>query len=1223
MPTAPQRRFASVYCLCILPVVLGFIAAPARATTRTVTNLNDSGAGSLRATIAAAAAGDTINFSVSGTLTLTSGALVINRNLTITGPGAGITVSGNNSSRVFNITAGTVSISGVTISQGRVMGVPNPFTTGQAGTGSGGGIANEGTLALTNCTLSNNLATGGPSTAGAGQGGDGSGGGIANGGTLILANCTLSGNSASGGQGGPSGGRGGLGSGGGIANNGTLTMLDCTLSSNHSSGGSGGGGGNNGDAEGGGIANSGSLNVTNSTIANNNAVGAPGGISGGSAGDGCGGGIVTSGTATIINSTLSGNTASGAPGPTVALGIGGGIYQLAPAQFRNTIVVNNHAFSSSTIGYGQDVAGNGTSQGHNLIGIVNDSNGWIASDQTGTLGTPLNPHLSVLQNNGGPTATMVPLNGSPAIDAGDDAVLTSPYNLTTDQRGPGFPRRRGAHVDIGATEFDSPVSGPTFIVTTTDDHNDGACGQLDCTLREAVNAANAASGGNTIQFAAGVTGTITLTAGELAINDTLLLQGPGASVITVDGNQAGRVFRIGTAGLAVTITDLTISRGFVNGGTAQGGGIFNNGNLTLRNCLLSLHQATGSNGGDGRGGALFNSGAATITNCTFSRNGANGGDGVSGGPNPGGNGQGASLYNSGTMTLTNCTVNAGIVFGGTGGASCADIGCIGGNGGNGQGGGIYNSGTLTVTSGTLSSNAAHGGQGGFGGISGPFGSGQGGGIFQGGTGSSIVRNTIVTGDAADSSGPDAFGAFSSQGYNLIGKRDDSSGFTATTDQTGTAASPFNAMLGPLQDNGGPTPTQALQTGSPALDKGRSFSLTTDQRGLTRPIDDPTIPNAAAGDGSDIGAFELQPVATFQFSAASYSVAENAGSATITVTRTGNINYAATASYATSDGTAKAGSDYTATTGTLSFAAGDASKTFTVSILNDATCESIESLTLSLNSLTGGTTLGSPSTATLTIYDDDCSYTINGRVANNSGTGIPNVQITRSGGSNVVTDSNGNYTFTGVKQGNYTIAPLITPSLSGVTFFPPTTNVTVNTSSLNNINFTVSFTVTGKVSNSSGVGIPNIQVTRKTSNSSVTAITGSNGNYTFTGVRSGSYTIASVVTPSMTGISFFPTSTNVSVNTSNLTNINFTAFFSVSGHIANSGGTAIPNVLVRLSTSTSSTSVSTDSNGNYTFSGVRSGSYTVTPTLSGKTFNPTSKSVTVGTANLTNINFIGS
>ena len=64
-------------------------------------------------------------------------------------------------------------------------------------------------------------------------------------------------------------------------------------------------------------------------------------------------------------------------------------------------------------------------------------------------------------------------------------------------------------------------------------------------------------------------------------------------------------------------------------------------------------------------------------------------------------------------------------------------------------------------------------------------------------------------------------------------------------------------LGPLQNNGGPTDTMALLTNSPALDKGKSFGLRTDQRSVTRPFDDPAIANASGGDGSDIGAFELR------------------------------------------------------------------------------------------------------------------------------------------------------------------------------------------------------------------------------------------------------------------------------------------------------------------------------------------------------------------------------
>ena len=101
-----------------------------------------------------------------------------------------------------------------------------------------------------------------------------------------------------------------------------------------------------------------------------------------------------------------------------------------------------------------------------------------------------------------------------------------------------------------------------------------------------------------------------------------------------------------------------------------------------------------------------------------------------------------------------------------------------------------------------------------------------------------------------------------------------------------------------------------------------------------------------------------PAGTLQFSAATYSVNENGGSVTITVTRTGGSNGAVGVSYATSNGTATAGSDYTATSGTLSWANGDtANKTFSVPIIDDSVYEGNETVNLTLSSPTGGATLG--------------------------------------------------------------------------------------------------------------------------------------------------------------------------------------------------------------------------------------------------------------------------
>ena len=156
------------------------------AVTITVTNTNDSGFFSLRQALADANDGDTINFlGVSGTITLTSGELLVNKSITISGPGANtLAVNGNAASRVFHIASGkTVTISDLTV------------TNGNSANGGGGIYNDHATLTVSNTTLSGNSTTG-------------TGGGIYNNGSspgsaaLTVTNSTLSGNSAFGGGGG-------------------------------------------------------------------------------------------------------------------------------------------------------------------------------------------------------------------------------------------------------------------------------------------------------------------------------------------------------------------------------------------------------------------------------------------------------------------------------------------------------------------------------------------------------------------------------------------------------------------------------------------------------------------------------------------------------------------------------------------------------------------------------------------------------------------------------------------------------------------------------------------------------------------------------------------------------------------------------------------------------------------------------------------------------------
>ncbi|HEX8746470.1 MAG TPA: Calx-beta domain-containing protein [Pyrinomonadaceae bacterium] len=268
-----------------------------------------------------------------------------------------------------------------------------------------------------------------------------------------------------------------------------------------------------------------------------------------------------------------------------------------------------------------------------------------------------------------------------------------------------------------------------------------------------------------------------------------------------------------------------------------------------------------------------------------------------------------------------------------------------------------------------------------------------------------IKSSIIAMNRID----DVKGDFTSGGFNLIGKTDNSTGLTQPTDQTGTSASPLDPRLDPegLQNNGGPTRTIALHPGSPAIDRGTANglqgTLNTDQRGagFARTYDNPAITNAANGDGTDIGAFERNasdpvPPTVLQLSAATYSINENGGAATITVTRTGDNSNAVSVKYATSAGTATAGTvDYTEASGTLNWAAGDiSSKTITVPITNDASDEENETINVTLSDPQGGAKLGGQNQAVLTIVDEDAVPLVNVNFAsvNEGNSGATNMVV---------------------------------------------------------------------------------------------------------------------------------------------------------------------------------------------------------------------------------------
>jgi len=408
----------------------------------------------------------------------------------------------------------------------------------------------------------------------------------------------------------------------------------------------------------------------------------------------------------------------------------------------------------------------------------------------------------------------------------------------------------------------------TFQVTKTADTDDGSC-DADCSLREAIGAANARVGADDVPVPAG---TYLLTLGQFLVSDDVGIAGAGQESTIIDGNAWGRVFEIQSS-VAAEISGATIQ----NGEALGGGGIYNRGDLTLTNSTVSGNAIPYAGGGSG--GGIYNSaGALTLINTTVSENtiGAYGyGAGIANGfggtatltdsmvsGNTAYFGGGISNHDYGTLTLTNSTVvgnsahysGGGILnhystttltnsavrgntteYGGGGGAGIyswsSDLALsnstVSANTAYGTGGGIINTeySTATLTNSTVSGNDGFA----------PF---WGNGINNIG-GSAYLTNSVVADNWASNCGL----PIHSLGYNLAD--DTSCGFSATGDLVVA-----DAMLGPLADNGGPTETHDLLPGSPAIDAGSPGCPppTTDQRGVTRP----------QGAACDIGAVEYVP-----------------------------------------------------------------------------------------------------------------------------------------------------------------------------------------------------------------------------------------------------------------------------------------------------------------------------------------------------------------------------
>ena len=857
---------------------------------------------------------DTINFdalTLPATILLTNGQMIISTPMTLQGPGQDqLSIDAGGLSRVLRVDDSDqngeidVTVDGMTLTGGAI---PGTFIEGF----NGAGIRNA-----ENLTLSNSLVTGNAETGNAGGGlyvrrgivnivgttislnsGQYAGGGIWNiDGAITLTDSSITGNSTP------------LGKGGGIEIDGGAVSLLRTIVTGNTAARDGGGiavedaeltleasevSSNNSPLRGGGIGISWGANVSinNSTLASNITSGVEGQST-----SGRGGAIYISSfgnaptTLSMTNSTISGNSAESE---------GGGIQAN-----RSTVTLSHLTFSDNTAATrGAGLNNFGSSTIHLSNSVIANSTGEDCNDLFGAFATNVNnliedgtcsngavgqitgdPNLGSLQDNGGPTATHNLLTGSLAFDAGDAGLCTE-----TDQRGV----TRGASCDLGATEH-------AIIVDTV---LDNFVVDNFCSLREAVTSANfdspeggcaAGNGDDTILFAEQILpGTITMNGSNIGVYSSVNILGPGADRLTISGNNSSRILRI-TDSDTTTMQNISLEGLTLTGGRDTTGGAIRNyeENLAISSCVITGNSATSSGGGiwnygtltisdstftdnvaDTRGGAFYNQqGTATVTNSVISNNS---GYAVSS------NGtlnivsssirdnQGSGVFNFGDATITDSTISNNSAYSG-GGISTNSDGYLlvenstitGNTASPGSGGGIsvQQGSELTLVNSTVSGNSATRRGGGVAvnrcnanlnnsTISNNTAVSEGGGgLWHGYSGTINLTNTVIANSEAANDCVQTGGSFEKHLNNLI--EDGSCDVPGAVNLLSG-----DPMLGPLQDNGGPTHTQALLKGSPLIDAAdvtECAGLSTDQRGKPRRLDGTGEGTAAC----DIGAYEF-------------------------------------------------------------------------------------------------------------------------------------------------------------------------------------------------------------------------------------------------------------------------------------------------------------------------------------------------------------------------------
>jgi hypothetical protein len=734
-----RKRMLTPVCIMLITALLQ--TPTAKSATITVTSLADSGPGTLRAALASVTDGDTIDAThVSGTIQL-SAELLVSNSIVILGPGATtLAVTSSLFTDIFHISSNiTASIHGFSITGNRY-GIYSDQATlvvsDCAIINGGGGIFSYGypggaALSVSNCNISYNFSSGGINNIE---------------GTLTVNSSTISFNRA-------------VTYGGGINNQSYRTSITATIADSSIRG-------NRADFRGGGIASlsiggSAALNIINSDISEN--------LARNLSGESSGGGIYNAGTGgsatlTISSCTITDNVAQPANSSIRGNAFGGGIANystngVASVSVTGSVIRGNLA--AVTNGANLKALGGGLYNGGNgsltLLDSIITGNYATNKGSSGVAGG------GGLYNNGS--------DGGSATFAISNCLISGNFAAVSD--------------------YSRNCGGGIF--------NDGSNGRASLTVINSAIETNSTS--STFLYSCSGGGIVN------SVDESLLAGGGDASV---------------------TLSNCQVNSNLALNGS--GGGIENQAfygpgaNLNVVDCVLDGNVAA-------FGGGLVNFfGTVSLSGSTLAANAAP-------------TGEGGGISNDGTLTLANCTLNGNSAFGG---------------------GAIVNSATLTIANSTLSSNSADfdgGAIWNFGGTLTLLNSTLYGNMARQYFGGGIVNNaTLELGSTIFDAGASGLnltnyqGAVTSLGYNL--SSDGANGLlNQQTDLLNT-----DPMLGPLQDNGGPTLTHGLLPGSPAIDKGKNLSATaSDQRGsgFARTVNSLCAADALGGDGTDIGAFETQ------------------------------------------------------------------------------------------------------------------------------------------------------------------------------------------------------------------------------------------------------------------------------------------------------------------------------------------------------------------------------